>query len=170
MAEFPEKAPVCGGCNGAGPVKPGHRSCFNCRTSRVNLRRRFEGNLPMKLFRLPFVFAVPCPVRCWRPARRRGRARRKWCIFVADGLRYDSVTPETAPTMRSAQEATGVDFTNSHAHVPDADHGQRLGHRHRPLPRRHRQLRQRALCRLCRSRAGTARRSPCLGGRCVLKR
>jgi len=38
-------------------------------------------------------------------------------IFVADGLRYASVTPDTAPTMFRLK-ATGVDFTNSHAMYP----------------------------------------------------
>jgi hypothetical protein len=38
-------------------------------------------------------------------------------IFVADGLRYASVTKETAPTM-FALKSRGVDFTNSHAVYP----------------------------------------------------
>jgi arylsulfatase A-like enzyme len=38
-------------------------------------------------------------------------------IFVADGLRYDSVTPGTAPTLWKIRH-DGVDFTNSHSLYP----------------------------------------------------
>jgi arylsulfatase A-like enzyme len=38
-------------------------------------------------------------------------------IFVADGLRYESVTPQTAPTLYRVK-TTGVDFVNSHAMYP----------------------------------------------------
>jgi len=38
-------------------------------------------------------------------------------LFVADGLRYASVTPDTAPTMFRLK-SEGVDFTNSHAMYP----------------------------------------------------
>ena len=38
-------------------------------------------------------------------------------IFVADGLRYESVTPDVAPTM-SRIKREGVDFANSHAIYP----------------------------------------------------
>jgi hypothetical protein len=38
-------------------------------------------------------------------------------LFVADGLRYGSVTPQTAPEM-AAVKAGGVDFVNSHAMYP----------------------------------------------------
>jgi len=38
-------------------------------------------------------------------------------IFVADGLRYVSVTPQTAPTMWKLK-TQGVDFTNSHSLYP----------------------------------------------------
>lgn len=38
-------------------------------------------------------------------------------LFIADGLRYDSVTPETAPTMFELRKE-GVDFTNSHSLFP----------------------------------------------------
>lgn len=44
-------------------------------------------------------------------------AQRNVVIFVADGLRYTSVTPETAPTMSRLQRE-GVDFSNSHAVYP----------------------------------------------------
>jgi len=38
-------------------------------------------------------------------------------VFVADGLRYSSVTPDTAPTMWRLRR-NGVDFANSHAVYP----------------------------------------------------
>jgi len=38
-------------------------------------------------------------------------------LFVADGLRYDSVTPRTAPTLWNLKRA-GVDFANPHALFP----------------------------------------------------
>lgn len=38
-------------------------------------------------------------------------------LFVADGLRYDSVTPENAPTLSRIRKE-GVDFTNSHSLFP----------------------------------------------------
>ena len=38
-------------------------------------------------------------------------------IFVADGLRYDSVTPKSAPTLWRIKKQ-GVDFANSHALYP----------------------------------------------------
>ena len=43
--------------------------------------------------------------------------KRNIVIFVADGLRYSSVTPETAPTMAKLRRE-GVDFSNSHAMYP----------------------------------------------------
>ena len=44
-------------------------------------------------------------------------APRNIVIFVADGLRYDSVTPESAPTMFKLKKM-GVDFVNSHSIYP----------------------------------------------------
>ncbi|GAA0537878.1 arylsulfatase A-like enzyme [Rhizomicrobium palustre] len=44
-------------------------------------------------------------------------AKRNVVIFVADGLRYTSVTPETAPTMYKLRK-DGVDFANSHSTYP----------------------------------------------------
>jgi hypothetical protein len=38
-------------------------------------------------------------------------------LFIADGLRHDAVTPETAPTMFELRQA-GVDFINSHSLFP----------------------------------------------------
>jgi len=43
--------------------------------------------------------------------------RRNVVVFVADGLRYASVTPETAPTFAKVRRE-GVDFANSHAMYP----------------------------------------------------
>ncbi len=44
-------------------------------------------------------------------------APRNAVIFIADGLRYDSVTPELAPTFNRVR-TEGVDFTNSHSLFP----------------------------------------------------
>ncbi len=55
-----------------------------------------------------------CLVAAALPAQ---AAQRNIVIFVADGLRYASVTPETAPTMAKLRQM-GVDFTNSHAVYP----------------------------------------------------
>src|SRR6201996_8192448 len=44
-------------------------------------------------------------------------AQRNVVIFIADGLRYSSVTPQTAPTMWKIK-TEGVDFTNSHSIYP----------------------------------------------------
>ncbi|HEX7725705.1 MAG TPA: alkaline phosphatase family protein, partial [Rhizomicrobium sp.] len=46
-----------------------------------------------------------------------GPAQHNVLIFVADGLRYVSVTPKTAPTMWKLK-TQGVDFTNSHSLYP----------------------------------------------------
>src|ERR1700748_1601438 len=46
-----------------------------------------------------------------------GAAPRNIVIFVADGLRSHSVTPETAPAL-AAVRAEGVDFANSHSLYP----------------------------------------------------
>ena len=50
------------------------------------------------------------------PARAPARAHNV-VIFVADGLRYGSVTPQDAPAF-AAVRAQGVDFANSHALYP----------------------------------------------------
>jgi hypothetical protein len=63
-------------------------------------------------------------------------APRSVVIFVADGLRAGSVNTEDAPTMAALRQR-GVSFLNSLA-VSDLYHAQRLGHCHRPLPRRYR--------------------------------
>lgn len=51
---------------------------------------------------------------CGQPA---SAAPRNIVIFVADGLRAHSVTPQTAPAL-AAVRADGVDFANSHALYP----------------------------------------------------
>src|SRR4051812_14842055 len=38
-------------------------------------------------------------------------------LFIADGLRYDSVTPQIAPTLWKLRK-DGVDFSNSHSLYP----------------------------------------------------
>jgi arylsulfatase A-like enzyme len=58
------------------------------------------------------LFAAACTLPAMAQA-----AQRNIVIFVADGLRYSSVTPETAPTMWKIK-TEGVDFTNSHAMYP----------------------------------------------------
>jgi type I phosphodiesterase/nucleotide pyrophosphatase len=45
------------------------------------------------------------------------KARKIVLIFVADGLRYDSVTPQSAPTMWKLKHE-GVDLANSHSIYP----------------------------------------------------
>ena len=51
------------------------------------------------------------------PAKGAQKHARNIVIFVADGLRYDSVTPKNAPTLwRTRNE--GVDFANSHSIYP----------------------------------------------------
>lgn len=63
----------------------------------------------LRLAALPIVLAAFCAPACAAP--------RNALIFVADGLRYDSVTPRTAPTLWKLRR-DGVDFTNSHALYP----------------------------------------------------
>ena len=62
-----------------------------------------------------------CRLPCW-PRRLVGPAPAKpkphnIIIFVADGLRYGSVTPENMPNMFRLK-SEGVDFTNSHSLFP----------------------------------------------------
>lgn len=56
--------------------------------------------------------ALPAAARSHKPEK-----PHNVLIFVADGLRYVSVTPQTAPTMW-ALKTRGVDFTNSHSLYP----------------------------------------------------
>lgn len=65
---------------------------------------------------LAFALAVPGIAADPAPAPAPHKPR-NIVIFVADGLRYDSVTPDIAPTMWRIRKQ-GVDFTNSHAIYP----------------------------------------------------
>lgn len=67
---------------------------------------KFAHLLCLVLFATP-AFAQPAPTK---PAR-------NIIIFVADGLRYGSVTPENMPNMFRLK-TQGVDFTNSHSLFP----------------------------------------------------
>ena len=67
----------------------------------------------MKLPRLARRLIVACLIAAC-PAT---ALARNAVIFVADGLRYGSVTAATAPTMYALKKR-GVDFTNSHALYP----------------------------------------------------
>jgi arylsulfatase A-like enzyme len=62
-----------------------------------------------------FAFALLLSLAMALPAQ--AGPKRNVVIFVADGLRYSSVTPETAPTMARLRRE-GVDFSNSHAVYP----------------------------------------------------
>src|ERR1700744_2048453 len=56
----------------------------------------------------------PAPALAQAPAK---PAPRNIIIFVSDGLRYGSVTPENMPNMFRVK-SEGVDFTNSHSLFP----------------------------------------------------
>jgi arylsulfatase A-like enzyme len=60
---------------------------------------------------------APGPHRHAAAPRTSPRPRHNLIIFVADGLRSEVVTPETAPTM-AAIRREGVDFHNSHSLFP----------------------------------------------------
>jgi arylsulfatase A-like enzyme len=51
------------------------------------------------------------------PAAGQAALKRNVILFVADGLRHDSVTPDLTPTMFSLRQQ-GVDFVNSHSIYP----------------------------------------------------
>ena len=61
-----------------------------------------------------FVFACSVALCALMPAP---SLARNLVVFIADGLRYDSVTPDIAPTMWKLRH-NGVDFANSHALYP----------------------------------------------------
>lgn len=63
---------------------------------------------------LTFLMALPAAAQETQTAP---PTKRNVVIFVADGLRYSSVTPQTAPTMAKLRK-DGVDFANSHAVYP----------------------------------------------------
>ena len=67
---------------------------------------------PLKL--AAAVGALAAALTAWTPT---DAAPRNVIIFVADGLRSHSVTPETAPAL-AAVRAQGVDFQNSHSLYP----------------------------------------------------
>ncbi len=67
---------------------------------------------PLKL--AAAVGALAAALLVWTPAN---AAPRNVIIFVADGLRSHSVTPETAPAL-AAVRSQGVDFQNSHSLFP----------------------------------------------------
>src|SRR5450432_3875262 len=68
---------------------------------------------PMKraVFAALLMLAAPASAQAPRPAPR------NIIIFVSDGLRYGSVTPDNMPNM-SRLKREGVDFTNSHSLFP----------------------------------------------------
>ncbi len=68
--------------------------------------------LPLAAF-LSLALVVPAAAK---PAAH-PHAPRNVVIFVADGLRYASVTPDIAPTLAAVRH-DGVDFTNSHSLYP----------------------------------------------------
>ena len=63
---------------------------------------------------LAIALAIPAAAK---PAKPAPRAIHNVIVFVADGLRYSSVTPDLAPTFASVRQR-GVDFTNSHSIYP----------------------------------------------------
>lgn len=69
----------------------------------------------MKFNRFVFMLAIvaACPVLAAPPPAKPHNV----LIFVADGLRYVSVTPQSAPTLWKLK-MQGVDFTNSHSLYP----------------------------------------------------
>jgi arylsulfatase A-like enzyme len=69
----------------------------------------------MRLTRLAASTAIALTLLA--PAQAADKPPRNIVIFVADGLRYTSVNPDTAPTMSRIRKE-GVDFTNSHSSYP----------------------------------------------------
>jgi len=63
------------------------------------------------------LLALASPVLARPHPAHRPHPPRNIVIFVADGLRYGIVTPDTAPTLAAIQH-DGVDFANSHALFP----------------------------------------------------
>ena len=71
----------------------------------------------MRLVRSAVLIAVVLALACAVATPLFAAPAHNVIIFVADGLRYASVTPDIAPTM-SRLKSQGVDFTNSHAVYP----------------------------------------------------
>jgi arylsulfatase A-like enzyme len=65
----------------------------------------------------PSTVLVALALAAASPALAAAPVQHNVIIFVADGLRYASVTPDIAPTL-SRVKSQGVDFTNSHAMYP----------------------------------------------------
>src|SRR5260221_8007684 len=70
----------------------------------------------MKTWSICIITALFAIASSEEPARARARPHNV-IIFVADGLRYDSVTKQNAPTLWRIRH-DGVDFANSHAIYP----------------------------------------------------
>src|SRR5690242_11329790 len=70
----------------------------------------------MKFAHLLCLILLATPVAA-QPAANPAKPARNIIIFVADGLRYGSVTPENMPNMYKLK-TEGVDFTNSHSLFP----------------------------------------------------
>jgi len=71
----------------------------------------------MRFARLATVLAFAlCAILSAGPALA-APAQHNVVLFIADGLRYSSVTPQTAPTLWKIK-TQGVDFTNSHSIYP----------------------------------------------------
>ena len=64
-----------------------------------------------------FVFVLAAVAACPTLAAPPPAKPHNVLIFVADGLRYVSVTPQSAPTLWKLK-TQGVDFTNSHSLYP----------------------------------------------------
>ena len=74
----------------------------------------------MVLWRLGLAAAAAVAgmaVGAWNGAHAQTPQRHNMILFVADGLRSQIVTPETAPAL-AALRSEGVDFQNSHSLYP----------------------------------------------------
>src|SRR5690348_6969351 len=64
-----------------------------------------------------FLAACASAVAATPHSARKPVHARNVVIFIADGLRYDSITPQNAPTFWRVRH-DGVDFANSHSIYP----------------------------------------------------
>src|SRR5689334_9719905 len=94
---------------GGGWVKPAR----NCRNPRLGSNILGRSSMRLALLSTLALMALGSPAL----AAPKSPPPHNVVIFVADGLRYASVTKETAPTMFRVK-TEGVDFTNSHALYP----------------------------------------------------
>jgi hypothetical protein len=76
-----------------------------------------SGIFPMHLVRFATLIALAAALACAVATPLFAAPAHNVVIFVADGLRYESVTKDVAPTL-VALKTRGVDFTNSHAMYP----------------------------------------------------